>query len=150
MRKESYQQEFPVLNPEVELPDLPVYRRHRPLIFLPLSLTLISVTALLSVPDSAPLFRGLSLIVLVLSLIVVVMMTKKSLEERRETTHFLNTSLLRFAAAAQERYGVALTETIIYSLAQGGSNHLTDKDRELRLVKIGTLPGESRTKLLTT
>lgn len=81
---------------------------------------------------------------------VVTVFAVRTFRRRRKAKRFLRTKSVEMIEAIHERYGVLLTETILYSLVQGGSTVLFYEKSNVRvLMLLGSDPATKRTIMVT-
>lgn len=150
MKNQNPSVELPVASTE-PLPYVLLYRRSFPMIALiPIATLLIATAGMIVSPsDNSMMFAGFFLLDL-LSLSAIAIIAMKTIQKKQETGLFLGEGTKGFIEAVAKRYKVALTETILYRLLQGGSTELLDKNGTLKRIMLDSDPQEQTTKLVET
>lgn len=146
-------------NPSVELPvasttALPYVALHRssfPVIALiPIATLLIATAGMIVSPSgNSMMFAGFFLLDL-LSFSAIATIALKTIQKKQKTGLFLGDGTKGFIEAVAKRHKVALTETILFRLIQGGSTELLDKNGVLKRIMLESDPQEKTTKLVET
>jgi hypothetical protein len=116
---------------------------------LPVASMMFAVLGLALSPELGfwrPMFAAIEIV----SIIAIIMITSRSLKNRKKAWDTLDNEIVAFIEAAQKRYKVTLTETILYAIAQGGTTLLTDKNGALTRIMLTSDPEARTTKLMTT
>lgn len=136
--------ELPLIS-ETPLPYLAVYRTSlSKAAWIPVIFLMISTVGLII--SHGVLLAGFFLME-VISIIFILIVSVKTSKKKKATWVFLDEQHKEFIAAVSKRYGVTLTETILYSLAQGGETILSDSKGHLTRIMIESDP-ETQTTLL--
>lgn len=128
MNKAPIREELPLASTE-PLPYLAVYRSFLPKkTLIPIGFLMVSTVGLVV---SHSLFLVLFFLMELSSIAAILVIALKTSKKKRETWSFLAEQHKEFTEAVSERYGVTLTETILYQLAQGGETLLPDNNGQL-------------------
>lgn len=139
--------ELPVAS-TTTLPYVTLYRSSFPLIALiPIATLLIATAGMIVASSSSMMFAGFFLLDL-LSFSAIAIIAMKTIQKKHKTGLFLGEETKVFIEAVAKRYKVALTETILTRLIQGGSTELLDKNGSLKRIMIESDSREKTTKLV--
>lgn len=150
MKNQNPGAELPVTS-TTELPYVVLYRSSFPMIALiPIATLLIATAGMIISPSgNNMMFAGFFLLDL-LSFSAIAIVAMKTIQKKQKTGLFLGEGTKGFIEAVSKRYNVALTETILYRLLQGGSTELLDKNGALKRIMLESDPQEKTTKLVET
>lgn len=145
MNKSPVREELP-LSSAAPLPYMAVYKSSLPKsAWIPVLLLMISTVGLIVSRD---MLLILFFILEVLSIVSIFVISAKTSRKKKETWVFLDEQHEEFIEAVRKRYGVTLTETILYALAQGGETLLPDNQGQLTRIMIMSDPETQITKLV--
>lgn len=143
----SIEEELP-LESDHPLPYLAVYKSAIPKRALfPLVIMMISVAGLVLTSEES-YWRLIFVATELLSIIGIIVIIKQSLKKRKTAWNRLDEEVDNFIESVQLRYKVTLTETILYSIVQGGNTLLSDKNGQLTRIMILSDPETRTTKLI--
>lgn len=145
MNKAPIREELPLASTE-PLPYLAVYRSFLPKkTLVPIGFLMVSTVGLVV---SHNLFVALFFLMELSSIAAILVIALKTSKKKRETWSFLAEQHKEFTEVVSERYGVTLTETILYQLAQGGETLLPDNNGQLTRIMMESDPATQTTKLV--
>lgn len=132
------------------LPFMPLYKSSLPrLALISIAVLMVSTAGLIVSPtEGGRVVIAIFFLLEILSIVAIVLISVKTSKKKQETWSFLDTEHKAFADAVAARYGVIITETILYQLAQGGNTLLTDKNGDLTRIMIESDPVTQTTKLV--
>lgn len=141
--------ELPIAR-KAELPYLPTYYRASPRkLILPILLLFVGLTGVTAfTPNRQPILFALFAFVILVTVIQLSVTGTKTLKLRRATTRSLDANAEEFIQAAKTKYGVTLTQTILYQLAQGGATTLMDKNDATRRIMLNSISETKTTRLV--
>jgi hypothetical protein len=141
MTKAPIREELP-LSSNTPLPYMAVYRSFLPKsAWIPVLLLMVSTVGLILSHD---ILLILFFLLEVFSIAAIFAISLKTSKKKKETWVFLDEQHKEFIEAVRKRYGVTLTETILYALAQGGETLLPDNTGQLTRIMIES---DSETKI---
>lgn len=141
----TLREELP-LSSTTQLPYMTVYKSFIPKsAWIPVLLLMVSTVGLV-------VSHGTTLILFflleVFSIVAIFVISSKTAKKKKETWVFLDEQHKEFIEAVRKRYGVTLTETILYALAQGGETLLPDNTGQLTRIMIESDPETKITRLV--
>lgn len=113
--------------------------------WIPVLLLMISTVGLIVSHD---LFLILFFLMEIVSIAAIFAISLNTSKKKKETWVFLVEQHKEFIEAVNKRYGVTLTETILYALAQGGETLLPNNQGQLTRIMIVSDPETRITKLV--
>lgn len=145
MNKSPVREELP-LSSTVPLPYMAVYKGLLPKsAWIPVLLLMISTVGLIVSHD---MFLVLFFLMEIVSIAAIFAISLNTSKKKKETWMFLVEQHEEFIEAVSKRYGVTLTETILYVLAQGGETLLPNNQGQLTRIMIVSDPETRITKLV--
>lgn len=141
------------LRAEVELPYFPLYERSKlTLSSLLFSFMCLGMTGIFMFSSSAKhgAFLLISILIEAVSATALIIITRNAFKRRAAVAEFVEANSSKFISAVEERYGVTLTVTILYSLIQGGQTTLLDNNGDQRQITLENNLNTMTTKLTAT
>ena len=111
-------------------------------------LLMVSTAGLMAFPVVGSSLFAVLLAGEVISVAALIVITVRTAKRKATAWSELNTQSEQIIQQVQLRYGVTLTETILYQLVQGGKTNLPDKDGNITLIRLINDPETSTTKLI--
>lgn len=137
--------ELPLISDE-QLPYMAVYRSSlSKSAWIPVLFLMISTVGLVA---SHGILLAVFFVIEVISIALIFTSAMRTSKKKKETWLFLDEQHKEFITAVNNRYGVVLTETILYSLAQGGETILSNSKGDLTRIMISSDPATRTTTLV--